>query len=177
MDTCYTMQQSWDEQTETQRHDMTHLKPLQHLSGTARTQESQSPPKQSYLYSDWIWKENLASRNFSSSQVHREISIACGVTEDICCCSWQRHNVLGREKEGSCEDRVETSLFLSGRVDISLVLNGSWLLPYLKIWQFVLLSNGEEQPLFSEEQTLKSTILQYFGLKILVCVEKNGQGN
>lgn len=156
---------------------MTHFKPLQQLSGRVRTQESQSPPKQSYLYSDRIWKENLASRSFGSSQVHREISIACCVTEDICYCSWQRHNVLGREKEGRCEDRVETSLFLNGRADTSLVLSGRWLLPYLKIWQFVLLSNGREQPLFSEKQTLKSTILQYFGLKILVCVEKNGQGN
>ena len=108
------MQQSWHEQTETRRHDMTHLKPLQQLSGRVRTQESQSPSKQSYLYSDQIWKENLASRSFSSSQVHREISIACGVAEDTCCCSCQRHNVLGREKEGRYDDRVETSLFSTG---------------------------------------------------------------
>lgn len=43
--------------------------------------------------------------------------------------------------------------------------------------QTVLLSAGQEQLLFSEEQTLNSTVLQYFGLKILVYVEKNGRGN
>lgn len=43
--------------------------------------------------------------------------------------------------------------------------------------QTVLLSARQEQLLFSEEQTLNSTVLQYFGLKILVYVEKNGQGN
>lgn len=43
--------------------------------------------------------------------------------------------------------------------------------------QTVLLSARQEQLLFSEEQTLNSIVLQYFGLKILVYVEKNGQGN
>lgn len=54
------------------------------------------PTKQSYP----SWKENVMSGSFGSSQLHREISTACGVTGDICCCSWQRHNVLGREKGG-----------------------------------------------------------------------------
>lgn len=43
--------------------------------------------------------------------------------------------------------------------------------------QTVLLSAGQEQLLFSEEQTLNSTVLQYFGLKKTVYVEKNGRGN
>lgn len=43
--------------------------------------------------------------------------------------------------------------------------------------QTVLLSAGQEQLLFSEGQSLNSTVLQYFGVKILVYVEKNGRGN
>lgn len=96
MNTCYTILHSWGELTGTPRHEMTHLKPLQLLSGRTGTQESQTPPKQSYHWSDPSWKENVASGSFSSSQV----PTACGISEDICCCSWQRHNVLGREKAG-----------------------------------------------------------------------------
>lgn len=159
------------------RYDMAHLKPLLQLSGRVRIQEFQSPPKRSYLYNDWIWKGTLASRSFISIQVHREISIACRIAEDICCCSWWTYNVLGREKRKGWEKWAEIFLFLSGRGDTSPVLNGSWLLPYLKICLFVSLPNRQENALFNEEQCLRTTILQYFGLKIPVCVEKNGWGN
>lgn len=43
--------------------------------------------------------------------------------------------------------------------------------------QTVSLSARQEQLLFIEEQTLNSTVLQCFGLKMLVCVGENGQGN
>lgn len=70
---------------------------------------------------------------------------------------------------------METSLFPHGRVDTSY---SHWeLTAALSKNQTVLLSAGQEQLLFSEEQTLNSIVLQYFGLKILVYVEKNGRGN
>lgn len=161
----------------TWRHDTSHLQPLQQLSGRVRTQECQSPPKQSYLYNDRIWKGTLASRSFISDQMHREIAIACRIAADICCCSWWRYNALGRGKRKEVRKLGRNLLASQWKGDASLVLTGSWLLPYLKICQFVSLSNRQENALFSEEQCLRTTILQYFGLKIPVCVEKNGQGN